>query len=79
MVKPDGVQRGIVGEVIKRFEAKGFRLVALKMTSVSVSAHCCLCVAIVTSSLEYSAQLSDVVLSTAAFTTREQEHPPFRM
>lgn len=73
MVKPDGVQRGIVGEVIKRFEAKGFRLVALKMTSVSVSAHCFLCVAIVTSSLQYSARLSDVVLSTAAFTTREQE------
>lgn len=23
MVKPDGVQRGIVGEIIKRFEAKG--------------------------------------------------------
>jgi nucleoside-diphosphate kinase len=35
MVKPDGVQRGIVGEVIKRFEAKGFRLVAMKLTSVT--------------------------------------------
>ncbi|GJQ70691.1 putative NDK protein [Trypoxylus dichotomus] len=30
MVKPDGVQRGIVGEIIKRFEQKGFKLVALK-------------------------------------------------
>ncbi|XP_031620850.1 nucleoside diphosphate kinase [Contarinia nasturtii] len=30
MVKPDGVQRGLVGEIIKRFEAKGFKLVALK-------------------------------------------------
>ncbi|XP_055310594.1 nucleoside diphosphate kinase [Sitodiplosis mosellana] len=30
MVKPDGVQRGIVGEIIKRFEAKGFKLVGLK-------------------------------------------------
>jgi nucleoside-diphosphate kinase len=33
MVKPDGVQRGIVGEIIKRFEAKGFKLVALKLTA----------------------------------------------
>jgi Nucleoside diphosphate kinase len=31
------VQRGIIGEVIKRFEQKGFRLVALKMTQVTVS------------------------------------------
>uniref|UniRef100_A0A8C5W7T4 Nucleoside diphosphate kinase A n=1 Tax=Microcebus murinus TaxID=30608 RepID=A0A8C5W7T4_MICMU len=30
-VKPDGVQRGLVGEIIKRFEQKGFRLVALKL------------------------------------------------
>ncbi|KAM9305982.1 nucleoside diphosphate kinase A [Gastrophryne carolinensis] len=29
-VKPDGVQRGLVGEIIKRFEQKGFKLVALK-------------------------------------------------
>lgn len=36
-IKPDGVQRGIIGEVIKRFEQKGFRLVALKMTQVTVS------------------------------------------
>lgn len=35
MIKPDGVQRGIVGEIIKRFEAKGFRLVAMKLTWVS--------------------------------------------
>lgn len=35
MVKPDGVQRGLVGEILKRFEAKGFKLVALKMTWVS--------------------------------------------
>lgn len=35
MVKPDGVQRGLVGKIIKRFEAKGFKLVALKMTWVS--------------------------------------------
>jgi nucleoside-diphosphate kinase len=30
MVKPDGVRRGLVGEVIRRFEAKGLRIVALK-------------------------------------------------
>jgi len=30
-VKPDGVQRGLVGEIIRRFEQKGFRLVALKL------------------------------------------------
>ncbi|KAH1002314.1 hypothetical protein HUJ04_008411 [Dendroctonus ponderosae] len=30
MVKPDGVQRGLVGEILKRFEQKGFKLVALK-------------------------------------------------
>merc|ERR1711877_78702 len=30
MIKPDGVQRGLVGEIIKRFEQKGFQLVALK-------------------------------------------------
>lgn len=33
MIKPDGVQRGLVGEIIKRFEQKGFQLVALKQTS----------------------------------------------
>ncbi|GMP34048.1 hypothetical protein CsSME_00007091 [Camellia sinensis var. sinensis] len=31
MVKPDGVQRGLVGEVISRFEKKGFKLTALKL------------------------------------------------
>ena len=30
MVKPDGVQRGLIGEIIKRFEQKGFKLVAMK-------------------------------------------------
>ncbi|CAG0918161.1 unnamed protein product [Notodromas monacha] len=34
-VKPDGVQRGLVGEIIKRFEQKGFKLVALKMMQAS--------------------------------------------
>lgn len=31
MVKPDGVQRGLIGKIIKRFEAKNFKLIALKM------------------------------------------------
>jgi len=31
MIKPDGVKRGLIGEVIRRFENKGFRIVALKM------------------------------------------------
>lgn len=34
-VKPDGVQRGIVGEIIHRFEIKGFTLVGLKLIKVS--------------------------------------------
>lgn len=31
MVKPDGVQRGLVGEIIRRIEQKGFKIVAMKM------------------------------------------------
>uniref|UniRef100_A0A673VKX4 Nucleoside diphosphate kinase n=2 Tax=Suricata suricatta TaxID=37032 RepID=A0A673VKX4_SURSU len=34
-IKPDGVQRGLVGEIIKRFEQKGFRLVAMKLIQAS--------------------------------------------
>lgn len=34
-IKPDGVQRGLVGEIIKRFEQKGFKLVAMKLIHVS--------------------------------------------
>lgn len=34
-VKPDGVQRGLVGEIIGRYEAKGFTLVGLKLMVVS--------------------------------------------
>merc|ERR1712113_1178718 len=30
MIKPDGVQRGLCGDIIKRFEQKGFKLVAMK-------------------------------------------------
>ena len=35
LVKPDGVQRGLVGKIIGRLENKGFRLVALKIMKVS--------------------------------------------
>lgn len=31
MVKPDGVQRGLVGQIITRFEQKGFQIKGLKM------------------------------------------------
>lgn len=31
IIKPDGVYRGIIGEVIKRLEGNGFNIVALKM------------------------------------------------
>lgn len=34
-IKPDGVQRGLAGEIIRRFEAKGFTLVGLKLLQVS--------------------------------------------
>lgn len=33
-VKPDGVQRGLCGEIMKRFEQRGFRLVAAKFIQV---------------------------------------------
>jgi len=35
MIKPDGVQRNLVGEIIQRLETKGFTLVGLKLMSVS--------------------------------------------
>lgn len=35
MVKPDGVQRGLAGEIIARFEKKGFKIAALKMLRIS--------------------------------------------
>lgn len=35
MVKPDGVSRGLVGEVIGRFEKKGLKLEKLQMLTVS--------------------------------------------
>ncbi|WP_282943474.1 nucleoside-diphosphate kinase [Paenibacillus sp. RC67] len=35
MIKPDGIQRGLIGEIIKRFEQKGFQLVGAKLMQVS--------------------------------------------
>jgi len=35
MIKPDGVQRGLVGEIISRFEKKGFLLKGLKLYQCS--------------------------------------------
>ncbi|BAU63701.1 nucleoside diphosphate kinase [Stanieria sp. NIES-3757] len=35
MIKPDGVQRNLIGEVVRRFETKGFTLVGLKLMKVS--------------------------------------------
>lgn len=35
MLKPDTIQRGLVGEVLARLERKGFRLAALKLIQVS--------------------------------------------
>ncbi|PYI12225.1 nucleoside diphosphate kinase [Aspergillus sclerotiicarbonarius CBS 121057] len=32
-IKPDGVQRGLVGPILSRFENRGFKLVALKLVS----------------------------------------------
>jgi nucleoside-diphosphate kinase len=37
MIKPDGVQRGLVGEVIGRFEKAGLKIRALKMLHLSKS------------------------------------------
>lgn len=35
MVKPDGVQRGLIGRIISRLEDKGFKLVAGKLVQMS--------------------------------------------
>ncbi|MBU9711825.1 nucleoside-diphosphate kinase [Evansella tamaricis] len=35
MVKPDGVERSLIGEIVSRFEKKGFTLVGAKMLAVS--------------------------------------------
>ena len=35
LVKPDGVQRGLIGEIMRRFERKGLKLVGLKMVTLN--------------------------------------------
>jgi len=35
LVKPDALQRGLVGEIINRFERKGWKLIALKMMELT--------------------------------------------
>ncbi|MFA6448648.1 MAG: nucleoside-diphosphate kinase [bacterium] len=35
IVKPDGVQRGLVGEIISRFERRGFKIVGLKLMRIT--------------------------------------------
>ena len=37
IVKPDGVNRGLIGEVVKRFESNGIRIAAMKMLSLTRS------------------------------------------
>ncbi|NPD87316.1 MAG: nucleoside-diphosphate kinase [Asgard group archaeon] len=36
MIKPDGVQRGLVGEVIRRIEKVGFKIIAMKLHKVTM-------------------------------------------
>src|SRR3989344_8537229 len=35
LLKPDALQRGLIGEITHRFEAKGLKIVGLKMMSIS--------------------------------------------
>jgi nucleoside-diphosphate kinase len=35
IIKPDGVQRGLVGKILARFEERGLKIVALKMVQVN--------------------------------------------
>lgn len=35
LLKPDAVQRGIVGQVLSRFEAKGLKIVAMKLMKIT--------------------------------------------
>lgn len=37
MIKPDGVQRGLVGRIIQRIEAKGLKIVAMKMRTIPLA------------------------------------------
>jgi len=35
MVKPDGVERNLVGQIISRVESKGFKITKMKMMTIS--------------------------------------------
>ena len=35
MVKPDGVQRGLCGEIVSRFEKKGLKIIGMKLMTIS--------------------------------------------
>ncbi|WP_373229720.1 nucleoside-diphosphate kinase [Cohnella sp.] len=35
MIKPDGVQRGLIGEIVGRFERKGLKLIGAKLMNVT--------------------------------------------
>jgi len=35
VIKPDGMQRGLIGKIISRFESKGYKLVAMKLIHVT--------------------------------------------
>jgi nucleoside-diphosphate kinase len=37
MIKPDGLQRGLVGRIIQRIEAKGLKIVAMKMRTIPLA------------------------------------------
>merc|ERR1712168_1273815 len=44
MIKPDGVKRGLIADIVKRFEPRGYKLVALKMLhpdDVLLNLHYC--------------------------------------
>ena len=35
-VKPDGVKRGLVGNIVERFERKGYKIIAMKMLQPTI-------------------------------------------
>lgn len=35
MIKPDGVKRQLIGEIVRRFEVKGFKLIAAKLMNIT--------------------------------------------
>ena len=37
LIKPDGVKRGLIGEIIKRFEQRGLKIVGMKMVKATRS------------------------------------------